>query len=76
MLPTLADSRSLLLRYGLAFFSVALAVLLRGSLIPLWGQGQHPFLTSYPAVLLSAWYGGLGPGLVATALSAVSVTYF
>jgi signal transduction histidine kinase len=35
-----------------------------------------PFLLFFPAVITAAWYGGLGPALVATALSAVSALYF
>jgi PAS domain S-box-containing protein len=73
--PAPNSTRSLWLRYGVALLSVALAVLVRGLLTPLWGQ-QHPFLVFYPAVLLSAWYGGLGPGVLATMLSAAAVAYF
>jgi PAS domain S-box-containing protein len=71
----LHDSHSLPLRYGVAVVSAALAVLLRELLTPLWGR-QLPFLTLYPAVLVSAWYGGLGPGLVTTALCATAASYF
>jgi signal transduction histidine kinase len=35
-----------------------------------------PFLLFFPAVMAAAWYGGLGPALVATVLSAVSAHYF
>jgi PAS domain S-box-containing protein len=62
------------LRYGVALVIAALAVLLREALTPLWGH-QLPFLTLFPAVYLSAWYGGLGPGLVTTALCAIAATY-
>src|SRR5262245_18817312 len=71
----LKGSRSPLLRYGVALMSATVAVLLRELLTPLWGH-QIPFLTLYPAVMLSAWYGGLGPGLVTTALCAVASGYF
>jgi PAS domain S-box-containing protein len=63
-----------LLRYGVALLSAVLAVFIRGLLTPLWG-GQLPFLTLFPAVLVSAWYGGLGPGLVTTALCAAAAAY-
>jgi PAS domain S-box-containing protein len=33
-----------------------------------------PFILFFPVVTLSAWYGGLGPGLLATALSALAAT--
>lgn len=37
---------------------------------------RAPFLLSSAVVILSAWYGGLGPGLLATAISAVAGIYF
>ncbi|MGF1934038.1 MAG: PAS domain S-box protein [Nostoc sp. ChiQUE02] len=63
-----------LLHYGVAFLSVALA--LRATLL------LTPYLTPTPAalffaaVMVSAWYGGLGPGLLATVLSTLAVNYF
>jgi signal transduction histidine kinase len=37
---------------------------------------HHPYATLYLAVLWSAWYGGLGPALVTTALGALGAIYF
>src|SRR5262249_32855755 len=54
------------LPYGLGIAAVAAALLL--SLLPGWCP-RSPFLLFYPCVVLAAWYGGLGPGLVATAVS-------
>ncbi len=66
--------REQLLHYSIAFLSVALA---------LWTTLLlNPYLTPTPAVLffaavmLSAWYGGLGPGLLATLLSTLAIDYF
>src|SRR5262245_20313987 len=56
------------LRYGLAPFAVAIAFLLRLALTPLVGDAS-PYLLFVPAVLAAAGLGGLGPGLLATALS-------
>jgi len=39
-------------------------------------DSKLPFLTLFPAVLISVWYGGLGPGLVTTALCATAAAYF
>jgi PAS domain S-box-containing protein len=39
-------------------------------LMSLTGQSL-PYVTFYPAILLTAWYGGLGPGLFSAALSLV-----
>src|SRR5260370_25076910 len=38
--------------------------------------GQYPYRRFSPAVPLSAWVGGLGPGLVTTGLCALSAVYF
>ena len=57
-------------RYGLAIALIGFAAALRVALNPVWGVGL-PYITFYPAVMLAAWLGGLGPGLVATALSAL-----
>ncbi len=35
-----------------------------------------PFLTFFPAVMLSAWLAGLGPGLLCSALSIVGAWYY
>jgi signal transduction histidine kinase len=59
---TLADA---LRRYGFAIAVAALALLLSGLLAPQAGEVSfHGILLS--AVAISAWYGGRGPGIVAT----------
>jgi signal transduction histidine kinase/ActR/RegA family two-component response regulator len=62
-------------RYGTAIAIVLVAAALRIALDPVWGAGV-PYITFYPAVMLAAWLGGLGPGVVATALSALLAHYF
>jgi PAS domain S-box-containing protein len=41
-----------------------------------WAQASSPFLFFAPAVMVAAWYGGLGPGLVATFAGAFLTNYF
>ncbi len=36
----------------------------------------HPFVVFYPVTILSAVFGGRGPGLLATLLTALAATYF
>lgn len=60
--------------YGVAVGAAVLAMLLTLLLWPL--TVQAPFLLFLAAVMVSAWYGGLGPGLLATALAAVASAYF
>ena len=64
--------RSFLLRYGCAAVSIALATGVRMLLDPVLG-GQIPFATVLLAVLVTAWYGGLRPALVAVFLGFFSV---
>ncbi|HEX8185183.1 MAG TPA: PAS domain S-box protein, partial [Blastocatellia bacterium] len=68
--------RSNLFRYGFAVLIVVLVTLLRIPLNPLLGATAVPFILYFPAIMLSAWYGGLGPGLLATLLSSVGALYF
>lgn len=68
------DRWSLVQRYGLACFSVSLTLLLTYGIRALYSQGSLFLLLG--AVMVSAWYGGRGPGLAALVLSAAGVTYF
>ena len=65
---------SLLAGYGISLALVALVVVLRWFVIPNWSLA-HPFLLFYPAIIVAGWYGGFGPGVVATGLAAVALTY-
>ena len=70
-----APVRSSLLRYGVVLPVVAAAMLLRWPLQPYLGQ-DLAYLMLYPSVAFCAWYGGLGPGLLATVLSALAAVFF
>src|SRR5215213_2984384 len=65
---------SSLLRYAVAVLAVGGAFLIKFLLDPF--TGQHPFLLLAGAVLVGAWFGGIGPGLVATALATIGADYF
>src|SRR5215213_4240098 len=62
-------------RYGVAALAVGIALGLKLLLDPLITE-QSPFLLLAGAVVVGAWFGGLGPGLLATALGALSADYF
>jgi len=64
--------RGAIWRYGVAPTAVALALAARALLLPIL-HDDAIFLYFVPAVLISAGIGGLGPGLLATALSIISV---
>lgn len=63
----------ILARYGLAVGSTALAALARW-LLP-WALTPAPYLGFYPAVVVSAALGGVGPGLVSTFGSLLLVNF-
>lgn len=62
-------------RYGLAIALSLLAFVLRYTI---FDQSDHrfPFLFFVPAAMVAAWYGGLGPGLLATAAGLLLGDYF
>ena len=62
------------LGYVLAVGLVGLVLLIQLSLGPL--AYKIPFLLFHVAVAGGAWFGGIGPGLLATALSASAATYY
>ncbi len=57
-------------RYGLAVAAVLVAAIIRVVLNP-WMPEGTPFITFFFAVMFAAWTGGLGPGIFASALSAL-----
>jgi PAS domain S-box-containing protein len=61
--------------YGIAVVSVAAAAGLRAILDPALGTSA-PLLPMVLAITFAAWYGGFGPGMLATALSASLGIYF
>ena len=63
------------LRYGVAALAVGVALLVKLLLDPLTVQ-DTPFLLVFGAIIVSAWYGGLGPGLMATGISVLATDYF
>ena len=67
--------RTPLLLYLAALGVTGVGVGIRVLLEPAWGA-TAPFVTLFPAIMLSAWIGGLGPGLLAIAAGALAADYF
>lgn len=63
------------MRYGAALLLVVLAFTLRISLLGSL-DNRLPFAFFLPAAMIAAWYGGLGPGLLAAALGLLIGDYF
>src|ERR1044071_6422588 len=59
-------------RYGLAIVSVAAAIVITKPL------QQYTDITPlfYAAIVISAWFGGMGPGLIAVILSELAIDYY
>lgn len=69
-----ANQRPALFRYGVAVLAFLAALAAR-----LWLEGSlppgFPFLTFFPAVILTAFVAGLGPGILAAVLSGMASWY-
>ena len=75
--PTGASARlsGVFSRYAIGVCALGAALAFRYLARDLLGLNV-PYLQFYPAVIVAAWYGGLGPGVLITALSAVIAMYF
>ena len=62
------------LRYAAAVAAALLTLLLSELLRPI--ILPNPFLLFFAAIAISAWYGGIGPGLLTTGLTVVAASYF
>jgi PAS domain S-box-containing protein len=72
----LADGTTRPIHYLAGIVIPLLAAALQAALRSALGEGYH-FVLFYPAVMVAAWYGGLRPGLLATALSvALTIGFF
>jgi K+-sensing histidine kinase KdpD len=72
--PLLWPKPSGIWSYGIAVLSVAAALII--SLWPPLHLEAAPVSLFLCAVILSAWFGGVGPGLLATALSVLAFYYY
>jgi PAS domain S-box-containing protein len=69
------SARTRWIAYGVAVLGTGISLAVRYPLWPLLNQ-YNAFMTFFPAVVISAYFGGLRPGLLATFLSALAATYF
>src|SRR3954454_17015043 len=67
--------RARVVSYGLAVLAPAACLLVRWPLWPLLGDAV-PHMTFFPAVVIAAYFGGLGPGVLTTILSAIAANIF
>lgn len=64
-----------MLRYGTAVALVVVALIVRLLMGNMLGRSV-PYLQCFPVVMLASLYGGFGPGMAATALSALAAAYW
>ncbi|MBW4610526.1 MAG: PAS domain S-box protein [Hassallia sp. WJT32-NPBG1] len=69
-------TRSQIKFYGIAILAVVLALVMILMLNPLLAMTHSYILLFLGAVMLSAWYGGMVPGLLATCLCVIVSGYF
>jgi signal transduction histidine kinase len=62
-------------RYSAAMLAAVAALLIRKLLAPALGM-ENPFHTAWAAVVLSAWYCGVGPAILAIVLDLIGVWYW
>jgi PAS domain S-box-containing protein len=67
-------SRSRIASYGVAVALVAAAAALQLALAPFLGD-RFPLLMFFPAIMVTAWFGGFWPGIVSTVCSAIVAEY-
>jgi signal transduction histidine kinase len=63
------------LRYAYAILAVPLSVLLRFAIMPLTGPGT-PFIVLFPATVIVALLGGMGPAVLTGVLGVLASDYF
>src|SRR2546430_6983406 len=56
---------SWLTHYALSVAIVTVVIAIKSFVLPAWSLA-HPYLSFYPAIILAGWYGGVGPGVLAT----------
>src|ERR1700722_2276922 len=74
-IPSAGNARYAARRYGLATLAAIVALALRGLLLPLLGE-NNPYHTMWAAVVIAAWYWGIGPSILTTLIGVVGVWYW
>jgi signal transduction histidine kinase len=72
----LAPLRSVWQRYAAAVLLTGLIVAGRLALDPVWGHQHNRHLVFIPMVMVAAWLGGLGPGVVSAVLFTAALGTF
>src|SRR5688572_7545298 len=74
--PTDRSTRPAWIGHTAAIVFVILALTARYSLNFAFGPSALPFVFFFPAIVAAAWFGGLGPGILAILLSGLAANWF
>jgi signal transduction histidine kinase len=69
------DRFPLLLRFAVALLLVVAALVIKLLITPAGQRVETPFLLFFSAIMVSAWFGGFGPGLAATLVATLFCDY-
>ena len=72
----IAKSKKRLIAYIFALVATVMGFILRIAITHFVGSGLPTYVTFYPFIMFVAIFGGLGPGLLTTIISAFSIDYF
>ena len=70
---------SFIIRYGVSVVAVGMTLVVKLLLkdhLEIGEEREAPFMLALAAVMVSGWYGGLGPGLLATGIALLIGDYF
>src|SRR4051794_16988939 len=73
--PLLWSERSAISRYAIAVLSVAIGIVV-AALLTVFLHTEPIASSMISAVMFAAWFGGFGPGLLATALAVLAIHYY
>ena len=73
--PLVSSEPSAISRYAIAVLSVAVAIAIAG-LLTVFLHTEPIASSMMSAVMFVAWFGGLGPGLLAIALAVLAMHYY
>ncbi len=68
--------KSRLIRYAFALLAAGMGILLRIAIVHFTGPSLPTYITCYPFIMFAAMFGGLGPGLLATAVSSIIIGHW
>jgi K+-sensing histidine kinase KdpD len=76
VLSTNKPRNHILFRYAMAILLSLTALYMRALLTPILGDNKNPYHTAWLAVVIAAWYLGLGPSILTVVIQTLGVWYY